>query len=118
MKARPIQNRIFVRLDAPDTRTKGGLWLPTTGQKPKRMGEVLAVGPGMHDQSGKFVKTKLNVGDRVIFGAYAGTEITVDEEKIRVMRESDIVAAIEGDTDDVETGAVETRREGAHTFYQ
>jgi len=118
MNARPIHDRIFVKLDAPDVMTKGGLWLPTTGQKPKRMGEVLAVGPGTYNQQGRFIKTTLKVGDRVIFGAYAGTEIKIDGEKIRVMRESDIAGAFEGESDEIETGSVEMKREGAHTWYQ
>ena len=119
IKARPIHNRIFVEVDAPETMTKGGLWLPQTGQKPKRMGKVIAVGPGMEDSRGKFIKTKLKVGDRVIFGAYAGTEIKYQGESTRVMRETDIMAAFEeGAEDAIETGPLETKREGAHTWYQ
>ena len=118
MKARPIQNRIFVRVDAPEARLKSGLWIPQKGQRPKRMGVILAVGPGMYDNSGKFVKTKLTEGTRVIFGAYAGTEITIDEEKVRVMRETDVVAAFEGDSDAIETAPLESRRENISRFYQ
>jgi len=118
IKARPIRNRIFVKLDAPEERTKSGLWLPETGQQPKRMGVVLAVGPGTEDARGEFVKTALNVGDHVIFGAYAGTEITVDEQKVRVMRETDVVGAFEGEPSDIQTGPVSMKREGAHSWYR
>jgi len=118
IKARPIHDRIFVKLDAPEERTKSGLWLPHNGQKPKRMGVVLAVGPGMEDAQGKFIKTTLNVGAHVIFGAYAGTEIKIGEQKVRVMRESDVVGAFEGDPIDVQTGPVSMKREGAHSWYQ
>jgi chaperonin GroES len=118
MRARPIHNRIFVRIDPAETQTKSGLWLPP-GQKPKRMGEVLAVGPGMEDAKGKFIKTKLKAGDRVIFGAYAGATIKVNDEDVRVMRETDVVAAFEeGAEDSIQTGALESPREGAHSWYQ
>jgi len=119
MNARPIHNRIFVKLDAPEAMSKGGIWLPTSGQKPKRMGTVLAVGPGMEDETGKFIKTTLKVGDHVVFGAYAGTEIKIGDEKVRVMRETDVVAAFEeGESKSIETGPVSMKREGAHSWYR
>lgn len=119
IKARPIHNRIFVRLDDPKAQTKSGLWLPESGQTAKRTGEVLAVGPGMEDQkTGKFVPTTLKVGDHVLVGAYAGTEIKIDGEPIRVLRETDVVALVDGDTDNIETAGVGQRRHANHPFYQ
>ena len=118
-QARPIHNRIFIQLDDPDKRHRSGLWLPESGQTAKRIGVITAVGPGMEDvKTGKFVPTQLKVGDRVMVGAYAGTEIKVDGNFIRVMRETDVVAFVDPDVADIETAPVGRRRDTAHPWYQ
>jgi len=118
IKARPIHDRIIVRVDRPKTRTDGGIWLPPSGKKAQRKGEVLAVGPGTYDADGRWVATTLKPGDRVVFGSYAGTDIEVDDEVYRVLREGNVAAVIEGDEEGVETEALPPRRESTAFEYQ
>lgn len=118
LRARPIHDRVIVRADEPETVTKGGIHLVQYGKKAQRRGEVLAVGPGVYNQKGQFVETTLKPGDRIVFGSYAGAEITIDGETYRVMRESDIAAKVEGDLEEVETGTLEKRREGSAIQYR
>ena len=95
MKIRPLHDRVIVkRVDAERT-TASGIVIPeSAGEKPDQ-GEVLAVGPGKRDDNGKHIAVDLKVGDRVLFGKYAGTEVKVDGEELLVMREEDIMAVIE-----------------------
>jgi chaperonin GroES len=119
VRARPLHDRIIVRTDEPEKVTKGGIHLVTSGKEAQRRGEVLAVGPGIYSQAGTFIETTLKPGDRVIFGSYAGTEIKIEGETYRVMREGDVAAVIEeGELKDVETGTLEKRREGSAVQYQ
>lgn len=118
LRARPIHDRIIVRADEPETVTKGGIHLVQYGQKAQRRGEVLAVGPGTYNEKGQFIETTLKPGDRIVFGSYAGTELKLDGESYRVMRESDVAALVEGDLASVETGTLEKRREGSAVQYR
>ena len=118
MALRPVYDRVIVRVDEPETQSKGGVLFPLSGQKAQRKGEVLAVGPGTHNYKGEFIATQLKPGDRIVFGAYAGTEIKHEGEKYRVMREGDIAGVIEGDHEAITTGQLEARREGAAIEYQ
>ena len=97
MKLRPLQDRIIVERIEEETKTAGGIIIPDTVSKEKpQEGKVIAVGKGKTTEDGKVLPVDVKVGDRVLFGKYAGTEIKVDGEEFLVMREDDIVAVIEG----------------------
>ena len=95
MKIRPLHDRVIVkRLEAERT-TASGIVIPdTAGEKPDQ-GEVLAVGPGKRDQNGALIAADVKVGDRVLFGKYAGQTVKVDGEEVLVMREEDIMGVLE-----------------------
>ena len=95
MKIRPLHDRVIVkRLEAERT-TASGIVIPdTAGEKPDQ-GEVLAVGPGKRDQNGALIAPDVAVGDRVLFGKYAGQTVKVDGEEVLVMREEDIMGVLE-----------------------
>ncbi len=95
MKIRPLHDRVIVKRVAPETRTASGLYIPdAAGEKPDQ-GEVLAVGPGKRDESGKLIAMDVKVGDRVLFGKYSGNTVKVDGEEYLVMREDDIMGVLE-----------------------
>jgi len=95
MKFRPLQDRIVVkRIDA-EEKTSGGIIIPDTAKEKPSQGEVLAVGPGARDESGKLVALDVKVGDRVLFGKWSGTEVKLDGEDLLIMKESDIMGIIE-----------------------
>ena len=96
MKIRPLHDRVIVkRVDAERT-TASGIVIPdSAGEKPDQ-GEVLAVGPGKRDDNGKQIALDVKVGDRVLFGKYAGQTVKVDGEELLVMREEDIMGVVEG----------------------
>ena len=95
MKIRPLHDRVIVkRIDAERT-TASGIVIPdSAGEKPDQ-GEVLAVGPGKRDDNGKQVALDVKVGDRVLFGKYAGQAVKVDGQEVLVMREEDIMGVIQ-----------------------
>ena len=96
MKLRPLHDRVVVRRLEQETLSAGGIVIPdNAAEKPSR-GTIVAVGPGKKDDSGKVVAVDVAVGDTILFGKYAGTEVKVDGEELLVMREDDIVAVIEG----------------------
>jgi chaperonin GroES len=98
IRVRPIHDRIVVRRDAPETEWEGSsIAIPESHQRPKRQGEVLAVGPGHISSKGTLMPTGLKPGDRVYFGSYAGVEIEVDGEKYQIMRANDVAGVIEGE---------------------
>ena len=95
MKFRPLHDRVVIkRIDA-DEKTKGGIIIPDTAKEKPSQGEVLAVGPGARDESGKLVALDVKVGDRVLFGKWSGTEVKLDGEDLLIMKESDIMGVIE-----------------------
>ena len=95
MKFRPLHDRIVVkRIDA-EEKTKGGIIIPDTAQEKPSQGQVLAVGPGGRDEAGKLIPIDLQVGDRVLFGKWSGTEVKIDGEDLLIMKESDIMGVIE-----------------------
>jgi chaperonin GroES len=95
MKFRPLHDRIVVkRIDA-EEKTSGGIIIPDTAKEKPSQGEVLAVGPGARDESGKLVALDVKVGDRVLFGKWSGTEVKLDGEELLIMKESDIMGIIE-----------------------
>jgi len=95
MKFRPLHDRVVVtRIDA-DSKTKGGIIIPDTAKEKPSEGEVISVGPGGRDESGKIIPIDLKVGDRVLFGKWSGTEVKIDGVEYLIMKESDILGVIE-----------------------
>jgi chaperonin GroES len=95
MKFRPLQDRVLIRQLDENEKTAGGIIIPDTVKEKPTEGEVLAVGPGARDEHGALVPLDVKVGDRVLFGKWSGTEVTIDGEELVVMKESDIFGIIE-----------------------
>jgi chaperonin GroES len=96
MKFRPLHDRVVVRRVEEDTKTPGGIIIPDTAKEKPMQGEVIAVGPGARDESGRIVPLDLKKGDRVLFGKWSGTEVKIDGQELLIMKESDILGVIEG----------------------
>ena len=95
MKFRPLHDRVVVkRIDA-EKKSAGGIIIPDTAKEKPSQGEVVAVGPGARDESGKVVALDLKVGDIVLFGKWSGTEVKLNGEDLLIMKESDIMGVIE-----------------------
>jgi chaperonin GroES len=95
MKFRPLHDRVVVKRIAADEKTKGGIIIPDTAKEKPMQGEVVAVGPGGRDESGKLIPIDLKVGDRVLFGKWSGTEVVLDGEELLIMKESDIMGVLD-----------------------
>ena len=96
MKFRPLGDRVVVRRIKEDQKTAGGIIIPDTVAEKPQEGEVISVGPGALDESGKRVAPEVKVGDSVLFGKWSGTEVKVDGEELLIMKESDIMGVLEG----------------------
>jgi chaperonin GroES len=95
MRFRPLHDRVVVkRLDA-EEKTAGGIIIPDTAKEKPSQGEIVAVGPGGRDEAGKLIPIDLQVGDRVLFGKWSGTEVKLDGEDVLIMKESDIMGVLE-----------------------
>ena len=95
MKFRPLHDRVVVtRIDV-EGKTAGGIIIPDTAKEKPTEGEVIAVGPGGRDESGKLIPIDLKTGDRVLFGKWSGTEVKIDGVEYLIMKESDIMGVIE-----------------------
>jgi chaperonin GroES len=95
MKFRPLHDRVVVkRIDA-EEKTAGGIIIPDTAKEKPSQGEIIAVGPGGRDESGKLIPIDLKVGDRVLFGKWSGTEVKIDGQDLLIMKESDIMGVLE-----------------------
>ena len=95
MKFRPLHDRVVVtRIDA-ENKTAGGIIIPDTAKEKPTEGEVIAVGPGGRDESGKLIPIELKKGDRVLFGKWSGTEVKIDGVEYLIMKESDIMGILE-----------------------
>ena len=94
MNVKPLSDRIVVKPEPAEEKTASGIILPDTAQEKPQMGTVLATGPGKVSDSGDLVKITLKNGDKVLYGKYSGTEITVDGDDVLIMRESDILATL------------------------
>ena len=95
MKFRPLHDRVVVkRLDS-ETKTSGGIIIPDTAAEKPQQGEVVAVGPGSRDESGKLIAIELQKGDKVLFGKWSGTEVKIDGPELLIMKESDIMGVLE-----------------------
>ena len=97
MKFRPLHDRVVVRRIEEETKTAGGIIIPDTAKEKPQQGEVIAVGPGARDESGKVVALDVKAGDRVLFGKWSGTEVKIDGEDLLIMKESDILGVLEGE---------------------
>jgi chaperonin GroES len=89
----PLADRVVVRSLEGNEQTRGGLFIPDTAKEKPQQGEILAVGPGRFDE-GKRVPMEVKVGDKVLFGRYSGTEVTIDGEALLILRESDVLAVL------------------------
>jgi chaperonin GroES len=96
MKFRPLHDRVVVRRIESNEKTAGGIIIPDTAKEKPQEGEVIAVGPGARDESGKLVPMDLKAGDRILFGKWSGTEVKLDGEDLLIMKESDVMGVIEG----------------------
>jgi chaperonin GroES len=96
MKFRPLHDRIVVRRVDAEEKTKGGIIIPDTAKEKPQEGEVIAIGPGGRDESGKLIALDVKVGDRILFGKWSGTEIKLDSEELLIMKESDVMGVVEG----------------------
>ena len=92
MNLKPLADRVVVRPSVAEERTKGGIIVPDTAKEKPVWGEIIAVGPGKFSDEGKLIALEVKVGDRVLYGKYSGTEVTIDGEELLIMRESDIFA--------------------------
>jgi chaperonin GroES len=95
MKLRPLQDRILVKRVEEETKTAGGLFIPETAKEKPQRGEIVAAGNGKKTEDGKVLPLDVKVGDIVLFGKYAGTEVKVDGEDYLMMREDDLLAVVE-----------------------
>jgi chaperonin GroES len=95
MAFRPLGDRVLVRRVEEEAKTKGGIIIPDTAKEKPQEGEVLAVGPGTRDESGKLQPLDVKVGDRILFGKWSGTEVKLDGEDLLIMKESDILGVLE-----------------------
>ena len=95
MSFRPLHDRVLVRRVEEDTKTAGGIIIPDTAKEKPSEGEVVAVGSGVRNEAGQLVELDVKAGDRVLFGKWSGTEITLDGEELLIMKESDIMGIVE-----------------------
>ncbi len=94
LSIKPLADRVIVRAAAAEEKTKSGIIIPDTAKEKPSRGEIVAVGEGKTADSGSIIKPQVKVGDHVLYGKYAGTEITVDGEDLLMMRESDVFAVL------------------------
>ena len=95
MKFRPLHDRVVVRRTEQETKSAGGIIIPDTAAEKPQQGEVIAVGPGARDESGKLIAIDLKKGDKVLFGKWSGTEVKIDGQELLIMKESDIMGVLE-----------------------
>jgi chaperonin GroES len=94
MNIKPLADRVVIRPSQQEEITKGGLYVPDTAKEKPVIGEIVAVGPGKISDEGKKIVPEVKVGDKVLYGKYSGTEVTVDGEEYLIMREADIFAIV------------------------
>lgn len=92
MKVKPLADRVVIKPSPAEEKTKGGIILPDTAKEKPVVGEVVAVGPGKVSDDGKKIVPEVKVGDKVLYGKYSGTEVTIDSQEYLIMREADIFA--------------------------
>jgi chaperonin GroES len=92
-KVSPLADRVVIKALEETEQMRGGLYIPDTAKEKPQQGEIVAVGPGRFDE-GKRVPMDVKVGDKVLYGKYSGTEVTIDGEQLLILRESDVLAVI------------------------
>jgi chaperonin GroES len=95
MKFRPLGDRVLVKRVEEETKTKGGIIIPDTVKEKPQEGEIIAVGSGARDDSGKIVPLDVKVGDKILFGKWSGSEVKIDGEDLLIMKESDVLGVLE-----------------------
>lgn len=95
MSFRPLHDRVLVRRLEEEEKTAGGIIIPDSAKEKPSQGEVIAVGPGARDEDGDRIDMDVNVGDKILFGKWSGTEVKIDGEDLLIMKESDIMGIIE-----------------------
>ncbi|MEX0890644.1 MAG: co-chaperone GroES [Gemmatimonadota bacterium] len=93
-QVKPLADRIVVKALEDSEQMRGGLYIPDTAKEKPQQGEVVAVGPGRITDDGKRIEPELKTGDKVLYGKYSGTEVTVADEEYLILRESDVLAII------------------------
>lgn len=94
MNLQPLADRVVVKPSEPEEKKQGGIIIPDTAKEKPQQGKIIAVGPGRVTDDGKKVPMEVKTGDIVLYGKYSGTEVTVDNENLLIMRESDILAIL------------------------
>jgi len=94
MKFRPLHDRVVVKRIEAEEKSSGGIIIPDTAKEKPSQGEVIAVGPGGRDESGKLIPIDVEVGNRVLFGKWSGTEVKIDGDDYLIMKESDIMGVL------------------------
>jgi len=94
MKFRPLHDRVVVKRIEAEEKTAGGIIIPDTAKEKPQQGEVIAVGPGGRDETGKLIPIDVKAGDRVLFGKWSGTEVKLDGVEYLIMKESDIMGVL------------------------
>jgi chaperonin GroES len=94
MNIKPLADRVIIKPSPAEEKTKGGIILPDTAKEKPVVGEIVAVGPGKVTDDGKKVPPEVKVGDKVLYGKYSGTEVTIEGEQYLIMREADIFAIV------------------------
>ena len=96
LKLKPLGGRVIVEPIEQEEMTAGGIILPETAKEKPQEGKILAAGPGERDENGARIPMEVKVGDKVLYAKYSGTEVKVDGKKLLILRESDILAIVEG----------------------
>ncbi len=94
MNLKPLADRVIVRALEAEEKTAGGLYIPDSAKEKPQQGEIVAVGPGRTAEDGKAIAMEVKVGDKVLYGKYSGTEVSVEGEDYLIMRENDIFAIV------------------------
>ena len=94
MKIQPLSDRVVVKALEEVEQKKGNIIIPDTAKEKPQQGKIVAVGPGKLTDEGKLVKLEVKKGDKVLYGKYSGTEVTIDDQEYLIMRESDILAKV------------------------
>ena len=94
MKIKPLADRVVIKPAPAEEKTKGGIILPDTAKEKPVIGEIVAIGPGKVTDDGKKVPHEVKVGDKVLYGKYSGTEVTIEGDEYLIMREADIFAIV------------------------
>jgi chaperonin GroES len=94
LKVKPLADRVVIKPLEEAEQMRGGLYIPDTAKEKPQQGEVVAIGPGKLSEEGKRIDPELKVGDKVLYGKYSGTEVTLDDAQYLILRESDVLAVI------------------------